>query len=127
MKKIITPLIIALLLSACATYENTRKPENMTTVVLNAGYQSAYRTIRERLMTECGFDERMVSGNIYSDLKTAELNVQMNGIYYLSVDLRALPDDKTELSHYVHNKSGGYLGSIVQWVNESKRECKMSQ
>lgn len=119
--------MIGFLISACATYQNTRKPENMTKVVLNTDYQSAYQLIRNGLITECNIVERVITGNVFSDSKTAELNVGSEGIYTLSIDLQALPDNKTEMKHYTYYKGNRYLGPITQWVNENKHGCNKSE
>lgn len=123
MKNIITFIMSALLISACATYENTRKPENMTMAVLNTDYQSAYKLIRDGLIYECHIVERAITGNVFTDSKSAELNVGMEGVYTLSIDIKALPDNKTEMKYYTYYKRKRYLGPITQWINEGKHGC----
>lgn len=124
MTKITTLLASALLISSCATYTETRKPENMTEVTLNTDYQTAYKQIRSKLITECKIVENAITGDIFSDSKTAELNIAVNGSYTLSLDFQALTDNKTQMKHYSYYKENRFLNPIKQWINEDKNGCK---
>ena len=126
MKKLTIALML-LALTGCATYENTRKSENLTKLHVNADYQTSYRIIVEGMRDHCHMIESSIIGSLYPDNKTAKVSSSSNNIYLFSIDLRAAEDGGTDLDFYSYYKKNIFTELIPQWVDEGKSGCDLKK
>jgi hypothetical protein len=128
------PFILAasLLSSGCAsTAQDMRTSAAHRTLVVAQPYQAVYRKLvtnarncwrATSLPTTSHSD---VSGDLYTDTRTAEITVAINGVVgamtTLAVDIKALDDTRTQIDTYA--KVADYPNAIERWATTSSTEC----
>jgi hypothetical protein len=135
-KSTMSAVAVALALTGCApaTIEGVRQaPAGHETLVLEQGYQQAYRTVvtnaRRCYQTGMITAQMVVTGDLYSDTQSGQITVALHGAVgvdtYLGVDIKALSDQRSQVDSYVSLSSWKpALGVVKRWLTEGSTECK---
>ena len=128
-------LALSFALAGCApaTLQGLReKPAGQASFEVRQNYQRVYRTVinnaRRCWQTGMVTAQVVVQGDLYTDIRTAEITVALHGAVgvdtHLGIDIKAIEEDRTEIRVY-YAMSGGARSAkaIERWVKDGATEC----
>ncbi len=121
-KKLVLALMLLISLPGCATYENTRKPENMTSLHIDKDYLEAYRAINETMLNDCHTIPSALRSTVFPDNESATIIVGEAGIITYSLDLKKSPAGGADMQFYSYYK--GMVRIALKMQNNLNRGIK---
>lgn len=115
---------LVFIFSGCATYETTRKPENLTTYHLNKNYLEAYRVMNETLLTECHSAIQSLTTSVFPDIETARITSSQSNVVAYSIDFVKSTKGGADMNVYSPHSNFRWIALNMQKaINEDIKTC----